>query len=348
MAESIPKTMKAAQLIEFKKKYEIREIPVPQLGENDLLLKMGAAGFCHTDYQVWEGVYGSKLPLVPSHEPVGTIVAVGSKVKDPWKVGQRVGSLLFKHQCHHCEGCKATNDVRFCENNETAGLHNDGGMAEYFIADPATTVLLPDSIPFEQAAPLMCAGATVWNGIKAGGAKPSEPVGIIGIGGLGTLAVQFAKAIGHPVVALDNRIEGKDLAQGFPLKADLVLSEFDDHALEKVKKWSGGAGLAAIVVCTDHNSAIQWSTKALRPRGVCVPLGLPVDGWKLDAFDVIFQEKTIKGSLVSTKSETDDMLACVDKFGIRSHITTVPLEKVPDLPQMYMDPHLKGRLVLKF
>jgi D-arabinose 1-dehydrogenase-like Zn-dependent alcohol dehydrogenase len=115
-----------------------------------------------SSHQVWEGVYKSPTPMVPSHEPVGTIVAMGSKVKasGKWKIGQRVGYILMKHPCKQCLGCKTFDDVRFCENSEKAGLTHDGGMAEYSVADPESTVLLPDDLSFEQAAPLMCAGVS--------------------------------------------------------------------------------------------------------------------------------------------------------------------------------------------
>lgn len=111
-------------------------------------------------YQVWEGVYQSPTPLIPSHEPVGTIVALGTKAQESgkWKIGHRVGAMLFQHACHHCSGCLSTNDVRFCEKKDMVGLASDGGMAEYMISDADNSVHLPDGLPFEQAAPLMCAG----------------------------------------------------------------------------------------------------------------------------------------------------------------------------------------------
>jgi D-arabinose 1-dehydrogenase-like Zn-dependent alcohol dehydrogenase len=134
---------------------------VPEPGESDVLLKIGAAGFCHTDYQVWEGVYGSELPLVPSHEPVGTIVKLGSKVQGgKWKIGDRVGCLLFQHKCGHCTNCGLLDDIRFCENNNKTGLTDPGAMEEYMTTDAASLVPLPDSVSFEQGAPLMCAGAS--------------------------------------------------------------------------------------------------------------------------------------------------------------------------------------------
>ncbi|KAK0855988.1 hypothetical protein LTR57_022301 [Friedmanniomyces endolithicus] len=155
--------MKAVQLLKYKQPLEVLHIAVPKPESNDLLLKMGAAGFCHTDYQVWEGVYQSKTPIVPSHEPVGTIVAMGPKAEafGKWKVGQRVGAVMFKAACQHCIGCETTKGVRFCKQNQVAGLKHDGGMAEYMLADADETVLLPDEVPFEQAAPLLCAGVRI-------------------------------------------------------------------------------------------------------------------------------------------------------------------------------------------
>lgn len=125
-------------------------------------LHRGLASNSCRSYQVWEGVYESPTPIIPSHEPVGTIVALGEQAKKSgkWKVGQRVGVLLFRHACHHCIGCRTTNDVRFCKNKDMAGLANDGGMAEYIIGDADNSVLIPDNVPFEQAAPLMCAGVS--------------------------------------------------------------------------------------------------------------------------------------------------------------------------------------------
>ncbi|KAF2867473.1 alcohol dehydrogenase GroES-like domain-containing protein [Massariosphaeria phaeospora] len=345
----IPKTMRAAVLVKFQSKpgYQVKEIPVPEVGPNDVLIKIGAAGFCHTDYQVWEGVYESPLPQVPSHEPVGTVVAVGKDAIGKWKVGDRVGALLHRHKCGHCLPCEVTNDVRFCENADLAGLKADGGMAEYMIGDADQTLRLPDSVDFVQGAPLMCAGTTVWAGIEATKVAPGEPIGIIGIGGLGSLAVQFAKALGHPVVAVDNRNEGRELATALTLKADLVVSPDDPDVISKIKKWAGKGGLPSLVGCTDNVEVNKWAMKLLRPKGgVFVPLGLPVDGFKIPAFDLVFQQSTVVGSLVSNRAQAQAMLDCVAKHGIRSWITEIPLERAPELPTLYMDAHLKGRLVV--
>jgi D-arabinose 1-dehydrogenase-like Zn-dependent alcohol dehydrogenase len=162
------------------------------------------------------------------------------------------------------------------------------------------------------------------------------------------LAVQFAKARGYRVVAIDNRQEGLDLAQELTLKADLVVDFNDPEAIQKIKSWAGKGGLKAIIVCTDHVPAIIWSTKTLRTRGIMVNIGLPTVPLEFDSFDIVFQEKTVRGSLVANVSQIEEMLRVVDKYGIRSYITTVTLDQSPELPDLYMNPHLKGRLVVKF
>ena len=156
-----------------------------------------------------------------------------------------------------------------------------------------------------------------------------------------------AKALGHRVVAIDNRPEGLKLSQSLTLKADLVVDINSPDAITTIKSWTGKGGLPAIVVCTDSVSAIKWSPLALRTRGTVVEIGLPVEPIKFDSFDLIFQEKKIVGSLVASRGQVEDMLKVVDDFKIRSHVTTVPLDKAPELPEMYMNPHLVGRLVMK-
>jgi len=179
------------------------------------------------------------------------------------------------------------------------------------------------------------------------GVDPPEWIGIVGIGGLGSLGIQFAKALGYNVVAIDNRLEGRELAVETDLKADAVVNFNDEDAAEQIRKTVGHGGLKAIMCTTDAGAAITWSLGALRTKGTLVEIGLPVEHIKFDSFDLIFQEKKIVGSLVSTKEQAIELLKVVDKFGIRSHITTVTLDEVPKLPELYMDPHLKGRLVMK-
>lgn len=155
-------------MTKYNTPYELTTVPVPKLGDDELLVKIHAAGFCHSDLQVYHGQFNSKLPIIPSHEPAGVIVQVGSKCNGSiWKVGDRVGILNFKKACTTCTGCllsqkqfQGGSDPRYCEKREMAGFKNDGCLAEYMTADPETTVKLPDSLSFDQAAPLMCAGVS--------------------------------------------------------------------------------------------------------------------------------------------------------------------------------------------
>ena len=188
--------------------------------------------------------------------------------------------------------------------------------------------------------------ATTWAGLKAANVSSPAPIGIVGIGGLGTLAVQFAKALGHAVVAVDNRAEGRALATEFALKADLVVDTADSEAAERIKTWAGRDGLAAVIVCTDDVEITDWSLTTLRPHGVAVPLGLPPAGFKFSAFTMVFNELTIKGSLVATKHQVEDMIRVVAENQIRSHITTIGIDDAPNVTAMYMTQHLKGRLVV--
>lgn len=152
--------------MQYNEVYKLCEQPLPVCGENDLLVQVLAAGFCHSDLQVVQGQFPAQLPMIPSHEPAGKIVEVGSKVTGTWKVGDRVGVLNFKNACGTCVGCKqhrrkaARPDPRFCQKRQMAGFKHDGAFADYMVADPDTTVHLPDGVSYEQGAPLMCAGVS--------------------------------------------------------------------------------------------------------------------------------------------------------------------------------------------
>lgn len=368
--------------------YALSEKDVPQNRDHELLVKVHAAGFCHSDLQVLKGQFGTKLPIVPSHEPAGVIASVGASCDtSKWKVGSRVGVLNYKGTCARCPGCGLANrqlggmDPRYCENREAAGFHHDGAFAEYMVADPQTTVLLPDGLSYEQAAPLMCAGvsksfpilpslavpnkistmltitviqATVWGSLEkaTAGLKPGEPVGIIGIGGLGYLGVQFAKSLGYRTIAIDNRESSRQLAKSTKteqLKPDLVLDSTDPKsAAAEILKETDGEGLAAVVVCTDSIEVNSWAQTLVRIGGTLGVLGIPPGGpWQFDPTLMVFREMTIRGSYVASRESTERMLETVAKHCIESDLTTVKFEDIPKLLDIYQSPSFKGRLVVK-
>ncbi|RDW72886.1 GroES-like protein [Coleophoma cylindrospora] len=354
---SIPQQMRAAQIVEYNQPYTLSIVAVPQIGEDDLLVKVYAAGFCHSDFQVLQGQFPAPLPMIPSHEPVGIVVQVGSKATKRFKPGDRVGVLNFKHACGKCVGCTSTlrtsgrTDPRFCEQREAAGFRHDGAFAEYMVADSQTSVALPSSISFEQGAPLMCAGATVWGALcKALPAlHAGDTVGIVGIGGLGHLGVQFAKALGYRTIALDNRAAGRQLAAEISedLRPDLTVDSSAEDAGASVLRFTNGVGLGAVVVCTDSVPATSWSLGLLRTGGVLVPLGLPAEKWQFDSALMVFRELVIKGAYVASRDQVEEMLKVVSQHDIKSHVTSVSLDDVPDIVRRYQQSDFKGRLVVK-
>lgn len=355
--------MRAAFISQYGQPYSLGERPRPEPKGNSILMRIHAAGFCHSDQQVLQGQFGSPLGLIPSHEPSGVVAQLGPEYDGELRVGDRVGALNFKHACATCPGCALTKrttpggrlDPRFCDKRETAGFQHDGAFADYMIADPATVVRLPDSLAHEQAAPFMCAGATVMASLEraTSGLSPGETVAIVGIGGLGHLGVQFARALGFRTIAIDSREAGCELAREIEnpdLKPDLVLntSSDPDATAQSVYAFTNGEGVAAAVVCTDSLAANNWALKLLRVGGTLGVLGLPAEPWRFDADVICFKELSIRGSYVASRETTERMMKLVEKSGIRIHVTTVQYQDIPDIIRMYQDKSFKGRLVVQF
>ncbi|BCR87462.1 uncharacterized protein ACHE_40026S [Aspergillus chevalieri] len=349
--------MWAAQLVKYNAPYTLLAVPIPAIRPNELLVRVHAAGFCHSDLQVLQGEFNSPLPMIPSHEPAGVVVEAGDEAAQSWKIGDRVGILNFKNACSKCPDCISTQkrygtlDARFCRRRETAGFQHDGAFAEYIVADAATTIALPDSVSFEQAAPLLCAGATVYGAIQkvAPFLQRGDSIGIIGIGGLGQLGVQFATALGYRTVAIDNHDSSLQLIDGMPpmLRPEARINSTCTDAKEQIMQFTNDQGLAAAVVCTDPVSVTGWSLELLRIGGVLVPLGLPPDKWQFDSQTLLFRELVIRGNYVAGKQEVEDMMQLVAKQDIKSQLTVVRRDDIPSIPDIYKKRAFRGRLVVQ-
>jgi D-arabinose 1-dehydrogenase-like Zn-dependent alcohol dehydrogenase len=239
-------------------------------------------------------------------------------------------------------------NARYCDNKVMGGIHGaDGGFAEYMITSDDAIVRIPAGVPFEQAAPLMCAGATVWTAIKETGLKPGETLGVVGIGALGLLAIQFAKAVGLRVAAIHHRdASSKNLVLPVKLRADVFVDSSTPEAIQQISNFTNGKGLDAAIVCTDSISITDWITLRLHPRGVCVPLGLPEAGFHFDAFNMIFREIVIKGSLHSSFEDMEEMMEVVAKHNIRSQVSIVRLEDAEALPARVHAHEFSGKPVV--
>ncbi|KAF5706621.1 alcohol dehydrogenase V [Fusarium globosum] len=336
--------------------FENEKIPKPK--PNEVLIRVATAGFCHTDLMVYHGITQVSLPFIGSHEPAGTIVALGSDVPGIWHIGDRVGVTNFMDPCQGCNGCKwamqslGSLDPRFCDNKTMCGIvRRDGAFAEYMVSWHGAVVSLPDSTGFEQAAPLICAGsqATVWHAINQADATKGETIGIIGIGGLGILGIQFAKARGYRVIAIDSHEVGPKLASGVPshLQPDLVLKLDDPETIQKISDFTDGIGLKATIVCTSDDAASDWAAQRLQPRGILVAAGFPEHGLKFDPMNLILREIFVKGTVHGSMSETREMMEFVVKHGIRSHLTLLTMEEAEDIAAKSEAHAFIGRPVVK-
>ncbi|KAG7418743.1 Alcohol dehydrogenase 5 [Fusarium oxysporum f. sp. rapae] len=329
---TVPQTMKALRLVEFRKNYTLlHDVPVPKPKPDEVLTRVAAAGFCHTDLMVYHGITQVSLPFIGSHEAAGTIVGLGSDVPEIWHIGDRVGVTNFMDPCQGCNGCKwamqslGSLDPRFCDNMTVCGIiRRDGAFAEYMASWHGAVVSLPGSIGFEQAAFLMCVGADITKG---------ETIGIIGIGGLGILGIQFAKARGYRVMAIDNHEVGLKLASGVlsHLQPDLILKLDDPETIQKIPDFTDGIGLKATIVCTSDDAANDCAAQRLQPRGVLVAAGFPEHGLKFDPMNLILREIVVKGTGHGSMDETREMMEFVVQHGIRSHLTLLTMDEAEDI-----------------
>ena len=233
------KTMKAAVVRQFKQPLSIDEVPVPEVGQGQILVKIEASGVCHTDLHAADGDWPVKPnpPFIPGHEGVGTVAAVGAGVATV-KEGDRVGVPWLHTACGHCRHCLAGWET-LCDAQKNTGYSVNGGFAEYVLADPNYVGHLPDDLDWDTAAPILCAGVTVYKGLKETDTKPGDTVVISGIGGLGHIAVQYAKAMGLDVIAVD--ISDEKLALAREMGAAAVINAKTTDPVAEVKALCGGA-----------------------------------------------------------------------------------------------------------
>ncbi|TKA22987.1 hypothetical protein B0A50_07205 [Salinomyces thailandicus] len=362
MADSVPKQMRAARIKDFNKPYEVADINVPSdLGDYDILVQIKAAGYCHTDLQVLQGVYesaGAKPGLVGSHEPAGVVVKAGPKVSEAnIKLGDRVGSINTYGFCNKCDACKTGQQL--CEKLPgMLGLTLDGGFAQYMKADARVVSKIPEGIPWDQAAPLFCAGATVYGALLAVDPKPGQWIAMVGVGGLGHLGIQYAKAMGLKVIAIDNRKEGIDLANKVPsqFKPDQTYVIDSEDAKKKCAEELMGSfydtnpGVDRVVINAEEPSLMKFSQQFLRKGGKLSDVGLPAGSDLLvDPFGLNFKEQTICGQLICTPKQCQDMVDMHSKNGCEVWIEkTYSVDQINDMLEHYKSKQLQGRLCMVF
>ncbi|WP_226669528.1 alcohol dehydrogenase AdhP [Metabacillus litoralis] len=334
--------MKAAVVKEFKKSLVVQEIEKPQIGYGEVLVKMKACGVCHTDLHAAHGDWPvkPKLPLVPGHEGVGIVTEVGEGITHV-KIGDRVGVPWLYSACGQCEYCLSGKET-LCESQQNSGYSVDGGYAEYCKADANYIVKIPDQLTYEEAAPIFCAGVTTYKALKVSGVKPGEWVAIYGVGGLGHVAVQYAKAMGMNVVAVDLGEVKLQLAK--ELGADLIVNPNEEDPDQFIK--SHIQGVHGAVVTAVSKPAFQAAFQSVRRGGTCVLVGLPPEEMPIPIFDTVLGGISIIGSIVGTRKDLQEALEFAATGKVKTIIEVQPLEKINEVFDRMINGDINGRIVL--
>ena len=338
----LPETMKAAVVHEFGKPLSIERVAVPRPGSGQILMRVVASGVCHTDLHGADGDWPvkPKLPFIPGHEGVGYVAAVGPDVTLV-KEGDRVGVPWLHSACGTCEYC-LTGWETLCEQQLNTGYSVDGGFAEYVLAPAAYVGRIPDNLDFVESAPILCAGVTTYKGIKQTDTKPGDWVVIVGAGGLGHVAVQYAKAMGLHVAAVDISDEKLDLAQS--LGAELIVNAVEKDPAAMIQDLVGGAH--GVLVTAVSPKIFRQAIDMLRRGGTCVLVGLPPGDFPTPIFDVVLKGITVRGSIVGTRKDLQESLQFAAEGKVKSTIETQPLEAINDVFDRLRRGQVNGRVVL--
>lgn len=337
--------MQAAVVVELGKPLVVRELDIPQPAAGQILVKTEACGVCHTDLHAARGDWPVKptLPFIPGHEGIGRVVALGAGVTAV-KEGDRVGVPWLYSACGHCEYCLSAWET-VCAKAQFGGYTRNGGFAEYIVADPNYVARIPAGLAARDAAPLICAGITTYKGIKVTEARPGEWIAISGIGGLGHLGIQYAKAMGLHVCAVD--IDEGKLAHATRLGADVVVNAKSADPVEAVKKATGG-GAHGVLITAPSLGAFRQGVGMTRKRGTCVLVGIPPGEFPVPLFEVVANCVTVRGSFVGTRADMAEALAFAADGKVKADIELLPLSAINTVFERLQHGDVPSRVVLDF
>lgn len=334
--------MKAAVVREFSKPLAIEELPIPDPGPDQILVRYQATGVCHTDLHAAQGDWPVKpsLPFIPGHEGTGFVAKVGANVRRI-KEGDRVGVPWLHTACGCCNPCR-TGWETLCGQQQNSGYSVNGTFAEYGLADPAFVGRLPDNLAFGPAAPVLCAGVTVYKGLKETEVRPGEWVAISGVGGLGHMAVQYAKAMGMHVAAVD--IFEDKLALARQMGADLIVDARQKDAVDRVQQATGGVHGALVTAVSPK--AMEQAFGFLRSKGTMALVGLPPGYISLPVFDTVLKRITVRGSIVGTRQDLEEALEFAGEGKVAAHFSWDKLDNINAIFERMEKGAIDGRIVL--
>ena len=320
-------------------KLELTRKPLVDPRPGYVRIRVQACGVCHSDAGTVEGVFPITWPRVPGHEAVGVIDMLGAGVEG-WTVGQRVGVGFLGGSCGRCQQCRR-GDLVNCLNQEFTGIQHDGGYAEVLIARASGLISVPDELSAVDAAPLLCAGLTTFSALRNSPAKAGDLVGVLGIGGLGHLGVQYARHMGFEVAAIGRGADKAELAKKLGAHHYVDSTSVDPgQALREL----GGAAL--VIATASGGKAVAQVVKGLRPRGKVITLGATPDPIEVSTSDLLFASRSIEGALTGDPATGDATLKFSVLTGVAAMIETMPLEDAPNAYAKMMAGKARLRMVL--
>jgi propanol-preferring alcohol dehydrogenase len=338
--------MRAAVLHDFKQPLTLEDIERPKPDADEVLIQVEACGVCHSDVHVADGDWPQfakivKRPLILGHEIAGRVAEKGANVRN-LEIGDRVGVPWVYWTCGECEFCKEGNE-NLCSKQKITGVTVDGGYAEYFKAPASHTLKIPDGLSSAEAAPLFCAGVTVYRALKQSGISSGQRLAIFGLGGLGHLAVQIGREFGAEVTAVD--ISDEKLARAKSLGAAKAMNNSTGDAVKEIRK-AGGAHVA--LVCSAAKAAYDAAFNSVRPTGTLLAVGLPAESICFPPIMMAAREMRIKASSVGTREDLRGVLAMAAAGKVHCDITSKPLDFANEALQLLRNGQVAGRMVLTF
>ncbi|KDQ07027.1 hypothetical protein BOTBODRAFT_149416 [Botryobasidium botryosum FD-172 SS1] len=349
---SIPTRQKAALFRRQGGPVTVEEVPVVQpeeLKPNQALVKVIYSGVCHTDLHAMLGDWPleNKLPLIGGHEGAGIVVAIGEHSDTDLKIGDKVGIKWIADCCLKCEMCRKGYEPA-CSKAQCSGFNVDGSFQQYAVSYTRQLSRIPDGLPLEDAAPILCAGVTVYKALKESGCQAGDTIAIPGAGGgLGHLAIQYANIMGLRVIAIDTGDEKRDLCSKLGAEKWIDFTQVDDIVKALKDATEDGLGPHASIVTSSSGKAYEQAMEYIRPHGTVVAVGLPPSAKvNADVFWTVFLSKKLVGSYVGNRQEAAEALQFAAAGKIKTKYVIQPLSRLPMIYEQMHSGQLAGRVVL--
>ncbi|MGB8475975.1 MAG: zinc-dependent alcohol dehydrogenase [Candidatus Acidiferrum sp.] len=336
--------MRAAVLHEFKKSVVMEDVPRPVPGADEVLIQLEACGVCHSDLHLADGDWPqlsaiTKRPLILGHEIAGRVVEKGAEVRQ-LEIGERVGVPWIYWTCGECEFCRDGNE-NLCAKQKITGVTVDGGYAEFVKAPASHAIKIPDGLSSEEAAPLFCAGLTVYRALKQASIVPGQRLAIFGIGGLGHLGVQIGREMGAEITAIDVSEEKLGLAK--ELGAARGMNAASTNVTKELRR-NGGVHVA--LVTSAAKAAYDSAFACVRPTGTLLVVGLPAENLCFPPIMMAAAEMRIRATAVGTRQDLREVLEIASKGKVRCRVSTRPLEQAGQALEELRRGQVSGRIVL--